>query len=531
MIAFTLAFVFRGFVIEAFQIPTGSMAPTLLGAHMRFNDADSGYTWQVGPHQYIDRNTQQVPAPRQGTAGRPVVVTDPMSGVKRTSRNERLLGGDHIFVMKGLYPLLPESLGGPSRFDVIVFKDPTGPQTNFIKRLVGMPGEQLALVDGDVFARPAPDGQTAPWDDEAWQIQRKPDRVQREVWQPVFDSFYTPSGPSFRTPWLAGGEGWDTSGRVYTKASGTGPGELRWDTARRPLDDSYAYNETPGTARLPTYPVSDIALSFGLELEEALGDNGRIAADFEVRGQVFRVVLMENEVLFQRKIAAEQDWETVSNTSSLPRRIAPSGKPIHVEVWHVDQRLAVYLDGEAVAQTFYDMSPALRAETATGWNLDELLERERAIEASGGTPTPELGDPGRYRRPEVRWVFETNAGLRLHRVAIARDIHYQPGVYGRPGPSNHSRARSPHASTHPTRNTVVLDGDQFFFCGDNSPASSDSRAWDRPDDWVSATVDPTIGVVHRDLIIGKAFFVYLPATHQLFGQNVLFDFGRLRFIK
>ncbi len=33
VVALILAFVFRAFVIEAFVIPTGSMAPTLYGAH------------------------------------------------------------------------------------------------------------------------------------------------------------------------------------------------------------------------------------------------------------------------------------------------------------------------------------------------------------------------------------------------------------------------------------------------------------------------------------------------------------------
>src|SRR5215813_11200812 len=51
IIAFALAFVFRGFVVEAFVIPTGSMAPTLMGAHMRFRGSESGYTWPVGPWQ------------------------------------------------------------------------------------------------------------------------------------------------------------------------------------------------------------------------------------------------------------------------------------------------------------------------------------------------------------------------------------------------------------------------------------------------------------------------------------------------
>src|SRR5437867_12328028 len=45
--AFTLAFIFRAFVVEAFVIPTGSMAPTLLGAHMRFRCPDCGYRFDA----------------------------------------------------------------------------------------------------------------------------------------------------------------------------------------------------------------------------------------------------------------------------------------------------------------------------------------------------------------------------------------------------------------------------------------------------------------------------------------------------
>src|ERR1700733_14132653 len=43
LVAFILAFIFRGFVVEAFVIPTGSMAPTLMGAHSRFICDDCGY--------------------------------------------------------------------------------------------------------------------------------------------------------------------------------------------------------------------------------------------------------------------------------------------------------------------------------------------------------------------------------------------------------------------------------------------------------------------------------------------------------
>src|SRR5882757_5546227 len=43
LVAFILAFVFRAFVVEAFVIPTGSMGPTLMGAHVRLVCPDCGY--------------------------------------------------------------------------------------------------------------------------------------------------------------------------------------------------------------------------------------------------------------------------------------------------------------------------------------------------------------------------------------------------------------------------------------------------------------------------------------------------------
>src|SRR5687768_9476073 len=55
LIAFIFAFMFRAFVVEAFVIPTGSMATTLLGAHMRFTCPDCGWN-----------NTVNYSAPERG---------------------------------------------------------------------------------------------------------------------------------------------------------------------------------------------------------------------------------------------------------------------------------------------------------------------------------------------------------------------------------------------------------------------------------------------------------------------------------
>src|ERR1700719_1626223 len=47
LVAFILAFIFRAFVVEAFVIPTGSRATTLLGAHMHLTCQDCGYVFDV----------------------------------------------------------------------------------------------------------------------------------------------------------------------------------------------------------------------------------------------------------------------------------------------------------------------------------------------------------------------------------------------------------------------------------------------------------------------------------------------------
>ena len=66
-----------------------------------------------------------------------------------------LLDGDFIFVSKFSYGLrLPVlntkivDIGSPTRGDVIVFRKPSEPSVNYIKRLIGLPGDHI-VIRGD----------------------------------------------------------------------------------------------------------------------------------------------------------------------------------------------------------------------------------------------------------------------------------------------------------------------------------------------------------------------------------------------
>ena len=55
-IAFVLAFLFRTFEAEAFVIPTGSMAPTLMGRHKDLECPQCGYNFQVSASEEVERD-------------------------------------------------------------------------------------------------------------------------------------------------------------------------------------------------------------------------------------------------------------------------------------------------------------------------------------------------------------------------------------------------------------------------------------------------------------------------------------------
>ncbi len=92
-----IVLLFRSFLFEPFKIPSGSMIPTLL----------------VGDF---------------------IVVNKFAYGVKLPVLNKKIL-----------------SIGEPERGDVVVFRYPVDPSVNFIKRLIGLPGDTITYRDKELF--------------------------------------------------------------------------------------------------------------------------------------------------------------------------------------------------------------------------------------------------------------------------------------------------------------------------------------------------------------------------------------------
>ena len=97
IIAILLALVIRAFVVQAFKIPSGSMKSTLL----------------IGDH---------------------ILVNKFIYGIKLPILNKELL-----------------HLSDPKRKDIIVFRYPVDESKDFIKRVIGLPGDTVRIQDKKVY--------------------------------------------------------------------------------------------------------------------------------------------------------------------------------------------------------------------------------------------------------------------------------------------------------------------------------------------------------------------------------------------
>jgi signal peptidase I len=513
VVAFILALVVRGFEAQAFVIPTGSMAPTLMGRHKEIACPQCGFVYAVNASEEVELRS------------RPHSVYSGLCGNCRFQArldDTPSFKGDRILVM--MFPYDLASLPGsrpPDRWDVVVFRYPEEPEVSYIKRLVGLPGETIRIVHGDIYVkRPGSDTFT---------LARKPLLHQAAMQINVFDDRHRPRALSGRAEWArwrSDTGGWAnvdlSSSRYQCKDVPKGewaelryrnlvPDPEQWEAVAnnqslpRPpratlVTDFYSYNTNMSVdssnllddfrrdqdgAWLQPHWVGDLTLEMNLEVV-SLGPDAAVRLELIKAGVAHRCTIdpaSGTAVVTQGELELGR-WETP---------IKGPGR-YQLELANVDDRMSLVVNGQPVGGSGFE------------------LERKEAV------PIPTAADLA----PAAIAVH--NSSVVASDLVLKRDIYYTqyPGRldYGLVWEDRYPRSPTDlfdflsDPSRFPSLANVryhdyEIAPDRYFMLGDNSPRSKDSRGWGAADtDW--GVTDRKPWEVPRPLLTGKAFYVYWP---------------------
>lgn len=555
-IAFMLAFLFRTFEAEAFVIPTGSMAPTLMGKHLDITCPMCKFQYRVGAlHDDEEDATRVVPAARDAEMIDSCICPNcgyPLDFAKMTPAERAgyvYYNGDRILVSKFAY-----DFNAPQRWDVIVFKFPEDAKTNYIKRLVGLPNEVVRIREGDI-AVSHDNGKTFSY------MPRSPGKL-RSMLQMVYDDDHA-FRPFVEKGWPAAlknvASGSETASGTWTavasnskeqygptpfmttgKTAAGAPAEawLRYSHYVPTSDDWQHFDDgsplsyvdpkteqkypqpqeitddnpydTPFRGRQlgPSVPVDDLAVEFQADVGQL---QGKLAVELVKQGRPFRCTLdladgsAEMEIPDQQGPAPRAASGGISRTGSHQILFA-----------NVDHQLTLLVDDKQVQ---FD-PPAIWSDVPPG-------------SAAASSPAS-IGSLG--------------AAVQVNHFHILRDIYYTYDAQREAGFPHYQVAPPGWPSDPQSWVCFPLDcvaklqeakadvraGDQFFFIGnnqfftlgDNSRLSQDGRFWAR------------IHFVDRRLLIGKALVIYWPHSFDkvsIFGKEVTLpywpNFGRMGYVR
>ena len=312
----------RTFAAEAYIVPTGSMAPTLLGHHHEVTCPNCSFRFPVGMDE-------------DGRSPTPVCPNCGQSGLERAPMVE--CDGDRVLVQKFLY-----DVRRPRRWEVAVFHYPADPSQAYVKRVVGLPGESVRIAWGDVLI----DGRIA----------RKSLAEQRATRELVYDQSFQPrdAGRLPRLTFHAGGPGrgvstgWRIEGARLLHAA-TEVEQIDWVEYR---------NWDPDRARYA--PVHDFNPYNGAELrgENRVSDlmlETRLQAGPDVEALVLRLDCGSDRFRVTLPTRASGKVEVRRNSRVVPLALAvggetararlASGRPLRLEASVMDRRLTVAVDG------------------------------------------------------------------------------------------------------------------------------------------------------------------------------------------
>lgn len=438
------------------------------------------------------------------------------SGSMETALHGRPDGGDRIFCPKITY-----RFRGLRRWEVAVFEFPYESARrsdyyniseqykgqNFVKRVVGLPGESLSIRRGDIWTRP--DGAR-----EEYRRMVKPDSVQRGMWLKVYEQdFRDISLREMETFWRL--EGGDAS-------MGRG-GPLRLSAAGESVRMTYRpmvpagidkdlMTELPG---VPDRYTLDQPVQFRCAAADA-GDEpcGHVFVQSfrsqNMQARCPRCGSLQNEtsaIFYHRRSGLPGVGRYVVNPRSAPQGedVPPRQSDYHI-VPDLRLRLEARLESSdtALVLTLREDSRKVqarlwgdgRAEIAVNdqpsrveWRSPSALRpgRDHRVEFYVVEGTARLFVDGADsplieaavwddKRPQTRSLpkssgveIEVNAGaLTFSSLDIDRDIFYYSGRE-RDGGESFAQMN--------VNGDVVIDGSSFLPMGDHCPSSFDARSW------------------------------------------------------
>lgn len=318
---FIVLLIFRSICAEPYGVPTGSMAPALLGNHMVIACPRCGYEVCVG-HRDEVASGQRDPHAECPNCGYDDLPLDHIS----------ISRGDHLLVNKNVF-----SWRKPRRWEMAVFRCPAADGKAFVKRVVGLPGEVVQIRDGDLFI----DGEIA----------RKTLEEFKALRIPVFDNNYQPA-QGWGCRWLAqpAQERSPLEGtQIHLRAADSA--QWHWLIYRhwkldegkvQAVSDEYSYNGSESSRRAE--PVHDFMLECDVE---TIRGNGMVA--FAVTdGQEMataEIAINPGAGGVRLLIGPADGHGEAAQVRTAPARCLEGGTKHHIELAFVDRRAMLAVDG------------------------------------------------------------------------------------------------------------------------------------------------------------------------------------------
>jgi len=199
--ALLIALVVRTVLFQPFNIPSGSLIPTLLvGDYLFVSKYSYGYSHYSLP-ALVDPTAQSLPGAR-----------DLALGPLRVPSLATIIEGLHLppLALPGRILASP-----PKRGDIAVFRPPGEPEQDFIKRVIGLPGDKIQMIKGRLYINgivvPREAAPAFPMEDGFAQTTEV-----KAYYETLPDSQGRPSGVRHEIIQLAGDEGPASNTDVFT---------------------------------------------------------------------------------------------------------------------------------------------------------------------------------------------------------------------------------------------------------------------------------------------------------------------------